>query len=167
MKQPGNNRPLQVGVPTQLVLKFTNPLYEEMNITLATPQIKKNVTDGNEESKIRGKVTILSPHFTVGAYNETIEYDDEMYPVGSSRRNNSNYATSSYADGVYEKRNNYTSILVEVIPEQSGEFKVISFLFGSNNWFALLFTFCMYSFHYLLHTITNRMRIVWTFLLEI
>jgi dynactin-4 len=128
LKLPRKNWPLKVGEPTQLVLKFTNPLYEEMNITLATPQIKKKVTDENsmvdEESKIRGKVTILSPHFTVGAYNETIEYDDEMYPVGSNRRNNNNYAASSYADGVYEKRNNYTSILVEVVPEQAGEFKV-------------------------------------------
>lgn len=106
------------------MLKFTNPLYEEMNITLATPQIRKKSADDEEtEHKIRGKVTILSPHFTVGAYNETIEYDDEMYPTGS-RRNNASFAANSYVDGVYEKRNNYTSILVEVIPDQAGEFKV-------------------------------------------
>lgn len=101
-----------------------------MNITLATPQIRKKISEimgekvEKEETKIKGKVTILSPHFTVGAYNETIEYDDEMYSTGSSRRNNMNFAASSYADGVYEKKNNYTSILVEVIPEQPGEFKV-------------------------------------------
>ncbi|CAO0792930.1 unnamed protein product [Mucor circinelloides] len=123
LKLPRKNWPLQVGVPTQLVLKFTNPLYEEMNITLATPQIRKKSADEEEaEHKIRGKVTILSPHFTVGAYNETIEYDDEMYPTGN-RRNNANFAANSYVDGVYEKRNNYTSILVEVIPDQAGEFK--------------------------------------------
>ncbi|KAG2190770.1 hypothetical protein INT46_000712 [Mucor plumbeus] len=123
LKLPRKNWPLQVNVPTQLVLKFTNPLYEEMNITLATPQIRKKSTDNEEtEHKIRGKVTILSPHFTVGAYNETIEYDDEMYPTGN-RRNNTNFAATSYVDGVYEKRNNYTSILVEVIPEKAGEFK--------------------------------------------
>lgn len=95
-----------------------------MNITLATPQIRKKSADDEEtEHKIRGKVTILSPHFTVSAYNETIEYDDEMYPTGN-RRNNANFAANAYADGVYEKRNNYTSILVEVIPDQAGEFKV-------------------------------------------
>ncbi|KAI8064325.1 dynactin p62 family-domain-containing protein [Gilbertella persicaria] len=112
LKLPRKQWPLQVNIATQLVLKFTNPLYEEMNITLATPQATED---------IKGKVTILSPHFTVGAYNETIEYDDEMYPVGS-RRSNPNHA-ATFADGVYEKRNNYTSILVEVVPEQTGEFK--------------------------------------------
>jgi dynactin-4 len=138
LKLPRKNWPLQVNVPTQLVIKFTNPLYEEMSITLATPQIRKKPVGSEEEEeedaenqKIRGKVTILSPHFTVGAYNETIEYDDEMYPVGSTRRNNSSLTTNNNGgagtgnvDGVYEKRNNYTSIIVEVIPEQPGEFKV-------------------------------------------
>jgi dynactin-4 len=103
-----------------------------MSITLATPQIRKKPMEeeDNEGAKIRGKVTILSPHFTVGAYNETIEYDDEMYPAGgnnSSRRNNNNSGggtTGGGVDGVYEKRNNYTSIIVEVVPEQPGEFKV-------------------------------------------
>lgn len=133
LKLPRKNWPLQVNVPTQLVLKFTNPLYEEMNITLATPQIRKKSTDNEEtEHKIRGKVTILSPHFTVGAYNETIEYDDEMYPTGN-RRNNTNFAATSYVDGVYEKRNNYTSILVEVIPEKAGEFKVNLHTLGGIN----------------------------------
>lgn len=122
-KLPRNNRPLQVNVPTQIVIKFTNPLYEEMSITLATPQIRKKSVTDEDDSKIRGKVTILSPHFTVGAYNETFEYDDEMYPAGSNRRQNGFVAGSSI-DGVYEKRNNYTSIIVEVIPEQAGEFKV-------------------------------------------
>lgn len=106
--------------PTQVVLKFTNPLYEEMNITLATPQ---------KDDAFKGRVTILSPHFTVGAYNETMEYDDEMYP--SSRRHVSQLNNSNFMniDGVYEKRNNYTSIIVEVVPEEQGsEFKVTRFI---------------------------------------
>lgn len=75
-------------------------------------------------------MTLLSPHFTVGAYNETIEYDDEIYPSGggSLRGGRSGFGTgglsSSWADGVHEKRNNYTSIIVEVVPETVGEFKV-------------------------------------------
>lgn len=126
LKLPRKNWPLQVNVPTQLVIKFTNPLYEEMNITLATPQIRKktNMQEGEtevEEDNSSGKVTILSPHFTVGAYNETIEYDDEMYPAG--RRTNNNFAAGASVDGVYEKRNNFTSIIVEVIPKKAGEFK--------------------------------------------
>lgn len=123
VKLPRKTWPLQLGIPTQFVLKFTNPLYEEMSIRLATPQIRRK--PGEEKPKptdtrMRGKVTLLSPHFTVGAYNETIEYDDEMYPT----RRNPKGLTSSWADGVYEKRNNYTSIIVEVIPEKTGEFKV-------------------------------------------
>lgn len=124
LKLPRKNWPLQVNVPTQLVIKFTNPLYEEMSITLATPQIRKKTEEKDENSRFCGKVTILSPHFTVGAYNETIEYDDEMYPAGSNRRNGNFGAGNNSVDGVYEKRNNYTSIIVEVIPEQAGEFKV-------------------------------------------
>ncbi|GAA5814736.1 hypothetical protein MFLAVUS_008238 [Mucor flavus] len=123
LKLPRKNWPLQVDVPTQLVIKFTNPLYEEMSITLATPQIRKKTEEKDENSMFCGKVTILSPHFTVGAYNETIEYDDEMYPAGSNRRNGNFGAGNNSVDGVHEKRNNYTSIIVEVIPEQAGEFK--------------------------------------------
>ncbi|KAI9244459.1 dynactin p62 family-domain-containing protein [Phascolomyces articulosus] len=144
VKLPRKTWPLQQGIPTQFVLKFTNPLYEEMNITLATPQMQKKAglanTNDNEqqqpplpqeyEAQIRGKVTLLSPHFTVGAYNETIEYDDEMYPTGSNMRGRSAFGgggsgglSSSWVNGVHEKRNNYTSIIVEVIPEQMGEFQ--------------------------------------------
>ncbi|KAI8371396.1 dynactin p62 family-domain-containing protein [Radiomyces spectabilis] len=126
--------PLQRGIPTQFVIKFINPLYEEMSVTLATPQIRKSAnadrTSEDTATKIHGKVTILSPHFTIGAYNETIEYDDEMYPSGSSLRGRTTGPlggtaglASAYVDGVYEKRNNYTSIIVEVIPEKTGEFK--------------------------------------------
>lgn len=95
-----------------------------MSITLATPQIRKKTEEKDENSRFCGKVTILSPHFTVGAYNETIEYDDEMYSAGSNRRNGNFGAGNNSVDGVHEKRNNYTSIVVEVIPEQAGEFKV-------------------------------------------
>ena len=65
----------------------------------------------------------------MGAYNETIEYDDEMYPTGSMRGRSAfgsggRGLSSSWVNGVHEKRNNYTSIIVEVIPEQTGEFQV-------------------------------------------
>lgn len=143
MKLPRKTWPLHVGIPTQFVLKFTNPLYEEMSVTLATPQQHKKsamglgattaeVEEQDQETtpegpKVGGKVTILSPHFKVGAYNEMMEYDDEIYPTGPSSRSRSGFSaglSSSWADGVHEKKNNYTSIIVEVIPEEAGEFKV-------------------------------------------
>ncbi|KAJ8653638.1 hypothetical protein O0I10_010675 [Lichtheimia ornata] len=139
VKLPRKTWPLHVGIPTQFVLKFTNPLYEEMSVTLATPQQHKKPAMGlgataeeeqetttPDEPKVGGKVTILSPHFKVGAFNEMMEYDDEIYPTGPSSRSRSGFSaglSSSWADGVHEKKNNYTSIIVEVIPEEAGEFK--------------------------------------------
>ncbi|KAM3581760.1 hypothetical protein VKS41_005921 [Umbelopsis sp. WA50703] len=116
---PRKTLPLRQNVPTQLILKFTNPLYEEISITLATPQ----QTDANKDESAQpwGKVTLLSPHFTVGAYNETIEYDDELLYGKPSALAPS--TTTAWENGVYEKRNNYTSILIEVVPEYEGEFK--------------------------------------------
>ncbi|KAI8086676.1 dynactin p62 family-domain-containing protein [Halteromyces radiatus] len=118
---------LKLGVATQFALKFTNPLYEVMSVTLATPPPQQKKNFGNEDdtsATVNGRVTIISPHFTVNAYNETIEYDDEMYPLSNSSSSKSKPGISaSWASGIYEKRNNYTSVIVEVIPEKPGEFK--------------------------------------------
>ncbi|CAO3687201.1 unnamed protein product [Umbelopsis ramanniana] len=123
---PRKTLPLRQNVPTQLILKFTNPLYEEISVTLATPQqhqTKGEQSDAPEDlRKPWGRVTLLSPHFTVGAYNETIEYDDELLYGKPSAL--STPAAATWENGVYEKRNNYTSILIEVVPEYEGEFKV-------------------------------------------
>ncbi|ORX52689.1 dynactin p62 [Hesseltinella vesiculosa] len=100
---------LVLGQPRQFALKFVNPLYEEMSISLATPPLPEGT----------GHVTILAPHFSVSAYNETIEYDDDMYPVPGNKK-----PTPKIGNGVHERRNNFTSILVEVVPEQIGEFKI-------------------------------------------
>lgn len=123
---PRKTLPLRQNVPTQLILKFTNPLYEEISVTLATPQqhqTKGDQSDAPEDlRKPWGRVTLLSPHFTVGAYNETIEYDDELLYGKPSAL--STPAAATWENGVYEKRNNYTSILIEVVPDYEGEFKV-------------------------------------------
>ncbi|KAH8554823.1 dynactin p62 family-domain-containing protein [Umbelopsis sp. PMI_123] len=122
---PRKTLPLRQNVPTQLILKFTNPLYEEISVTLATPQQHQTKGDQsgtqNDLRKPWGRVTLLSPHFTVGAYNETIEYDDELLYGKPSAL--STPAAAAWENGVYEKKNNYTSILIEVVPEYEGEFK--------------------------------------------
>lgn len=86
-------------------------------------------------------MTLLSPHFTVGAYDEVWGYDEELSSLSgattpgsasirsgasgvSAKREKHNSLAAGWEDGVYEKRNNYTSILVEVVPEKEGEFKV-------------------------------------------
>lgn len=117
---------LSLGVSTQFALKFTNPLYEELAVSLAIPS---TATQHDQQTihpdkpthplscTVIGEVAIITPHFTISPYNETVEYDDEMFPVGSTH-------DSAPPMGVYSKRNNSTSILVEVAPQALGEFKV-------------------------------------------
>ncbi|CAO3580817.1 unnamed protein product [Absidia cylindrospora] len=121
---------LKPGVATEFALKFTNPLYEEINVNLATPQLvgrtpsSGSTFDDTPPSAVNGCVTILSPHFTVNAYNETIEYDDEMDPLGGHDPSKKSKITSvSWTTGIYEKRSNSTSVIIEAIPKNSGEFK--------------------------------------------
>lgn len=76
VKLPRKTWPLQIGIPTQFVLKFTNPLYEEMHVTLATPQMRRKQRPAEktkeidededqmpETTKIRGKVNKLNSLF--------------------------------------------------------------------------------------------------------
>lgn len=82
---------------TQIVLKFSNPLYEEISVDLTI----------QEETNECGKVTILAPHFNITPYNEVLEYEEDLI---SSRR-------AAKADiGIYEKRGNSTSIIFEITP---------------------------------------------------
>jgi dynactin-4 len=111
-----------LGVSTQFALKFTNPLYEELTVSLAIPSTAQHNRRTIDEPAsglpytMNGSVAIISPHFTISPYNETVEYDDEMFPVDSTQ--------TPPLVGIYNKRNNSTSILVEVIPQALGEFKV-------------------------------------------
>ncbi|ORZ10525.1 dynactin subunit 4 [Absidia repens] len=118
---------LNPGIATQFALKFTNPLYEEISVTLATPQLVGRTPsfdqaplDNSPPSAVNGCVTILSPHFTVNAYNETIEYDDEMDHLGG---HDPKIPSASWTTGIYEKRSNSTSVIIEAIPKKPGEFK--------------------------------------------
>ncbi|OZJ01816.1 hypothetical protein BZG36_04815, partial [Bifiguratus adelaidae] len=107
--------PFKVGIPMQFALKFTNPIYEEMHISLATTQL----------GDVDATITILSPSFTIGPYNELWDYDDELpSSQGSSKANPKGGDTPQrWEAGVYEKRDNYTCILVEVTPQKMGELK--------------------------------------------
>ncbi|RIA96432.1 dynactin p62 family-domain-containing protein [Glomus cerebriforme] len=84
---------------TQIVLKFSNPLYEEISVNLAI----------QEETNECGKVTILAPHFNITPYNEVWEYDEQDLVASRSR-------TASNSIGIYERRGNSTSIMFEITP---------------------------------------------------
>ena len=96
---------------TQIVLKFSNPLYEEISVDLAI----------QEETNECGKVTILAPHFNITPYNEVWEYDEQELVASRSRASNSPKADI----GIYERRGNSTSIILEITPlAEVEEFKV-------------------------------------------
>lgn len=146
VKPPTTTLPLQLNKATQIVLKFTNPLYEEIEVSLATAS-----DDSVEGAVAQSAVTLLSPQFTVGPYNETWEFDEEIGGVAGgksprggrskSRSRSRSPTTSPLRDvgghsfpglgdknkintpGLWEKKNNFTSVLCEIVPSEVGEFK--------------------------------------------
>ncbi|KAL1921790.1 uncharacterized protein VTP21DRAFT_10432 [Calcarisporiella thermophila] len=118
--------PLRINQPTQVILKFINPLYDEISISLAT--------SWQDEQGECGKVTLLSPQFIVGPYNEVWEYDYDAMTKPSLTQPSANPHGSSVSCegmtkrdtggmGIYEQKANYTSIRVEIIPRKLGEYK--------------------------------------------
>ena len=74
-----------------------------------------------EETNECGKVTVLAPHFNIAPYNEVWEYDEQE--LVASKRTASNSAKADI--GIYEKRGNSTSIILEITPlAEVEEFKV-------------------------------------------
>ncbi|CAG8511656.1 12928_t:CDS:2 [Acaulospora morrowiae] len=100
---------------TQIVLKFSNPLYEEIMVELKL----------NDEPLEYGKITIPSPHFNITPYNEVWEYDEqELVPSKSRPQSSASIAPRNDIIGIYERRGNYTSIIVEITPlSEVEEFK--------------------------------------------
>ncbi|CAG8457776.1 2824_t:CDS:2 [Acaulospora colombiana] len=101
--------------PTQIVLKFSNPLYEEIMVDLKL----------NDEPLEYGKITIPSPHFNITPYNEVWEYDEpELVPSRSRPQSSASITPRTDVIGIYERRGNYTSIIVEITPlSEVEEFK--------------------------------------------
>lgn len=111
-----NLRPLQT---LGLILSLRNPLFDPVNVTLATP----NKTPG----KWGHKVTILCPQFDIGAntdaWDEALDVDKttQQKEARSSRRfgdSRPEYAGHegrvAEAGKVWEKGRNWTSVVVEV-----------------------------------------------------
>ncbi|RGB34571.1 dynactin p62 family-domain-containing protein [Rhizophagus diaphanus] len=84
---------------TQIVLKFSNPLDEEISVDLTT----------QEETNECGKVNILAPHFNITPYDGLWEYEEPDLIASKSR-------TAPNSIGIYERRGDSTSIIVEITP---------------------------------------------------
>ncbi|CAG8685002.1 20450_t:CDS:2 [Dentiscutata erythropus] len=90
---------------TRIVLKFANPLYEEIIVDLAL----------KDETTEYAKITLLAPHFNITPYNEVWEYDEQDL-ISSKGRPLSITSAPKVDSGIYERRGNYTSVLVEITP---------------------------------------------------
>lgn len=100
--------------PVQYILTLTNPLFESVKVTLATPSI----TPG----RIQSRVTILCPSLNIGADGDM--WDEALgtssKPSSSSRQALETTAGTDdrqpEAGKIWEKGRNWTSVIVEVVP---------------------------------------------------
>jgi dynactin 4 len=101
----------------QFLLTLTNPLFDPIRVTLATPA----VTPG----RIQSRVTILCPQFEVGANTDV--WDEALGSSTTSREVNRRSGMllsgaereegkTAEAGKVWEKGRNWTSVVVEVVP---------------------------------------------------
>jgi dynactin-4 len=104
-------------MPYQFLLTLTNPLFDPIRVTLATPA----TTPG----RVQTRVTILCPQFEVGANTDV--WDDALNSGTSQKRKSlmpgMSLTSSTDPDGkqaeagkVWEKGRNWTSVIVEVVP---------------------------------------------------
>ncbi|CAM1505147.1 Fc.00g107840.m01.CDS01 [Cosmosporella sp. VM-42] len=99
--------PLKPLRPIQYILTFKNPLFDNIKVTLATP----NTTPGRFQSK----VTVLCPQFEVDA--NTDMWDDALKEDGRDRRRKGEESSGQAEAGkIWERGRNWVSIVLEVVP---------------------------------------------------
>ncbi|PSN67650.1 dynactin-like protein Arp1 p62 subunit RO2 [Corynespora cassiicola Philippines] len=105
---PFNYNALSPGIPIHFVLQLSNPLFDPIRVTLATP----STTPG----RLASRVTILCPQFDVGANTDV--WDDalssSMSPVKRSSLINADGQIE--AGKIWDQGRNWTSIVLEVVP---------------------------------------------------
>jgi dynactin-4 len=113
---------LQPLLPQQFLLTLTNPLFDPIRVTLATPS--------STPGPVSSRVTILCPQFDVGANTDV--WDDALNTRetrGRSALGGQGIGTASSGSGtadtserqaeagkVWERGRNWTSVIVEVVP---------------------------------------------------
>ncbi|KAF2275521.1 uncharacterized protein EI97DRAFT_494765 [Westerdykella ornata] len=100
---------IKPGIPTHFILHVSNPLFDPIRVTLATPSI----TPG----KLQSRVTLLCPQFEVGANTDV--WDDAL---GGGGRKGSVSVGAGGGDGqieagkVWDRGRNWTSVVMEIVP---------------------------------------------------
>ncbi|KAJ9130667.1 Dynactin p62, partial [Coniochaeta hoffmannii] len=103
--------------PTQYLLTFTNPIFDPVKVTLATP----TTTPG----RLASRVTVLCPQFDIDANTDVW---DEALRAGDARKRADERlvsrtggvaggaATQAEAGKIWERGRNWVSVVVEVVP---------------------------------------------------
>jgi dynactin 4 len=106
---------LQPLMPYQFLLTLTNPLFDSIRVTLATPA----VTPG----RVQTRVTILCPQFEVGANTDV--WDEALNSSAMQKRKSLMPGSSlgeedktkqPEAGKLWDKGRNWSSVIVEVVP---------------------------------------------------
>ncbi|KAI5243159.1 hypothetical protein E4T43_04302 [Aureobasidium subglaciale] len=96
---------LRPGLPVQFLLTLTNPLFDPVRVTLATPA----TTPGN----VASRVTVLCPTFPIGAASDM--WDPDAISSGTAKEQSSEDRQPE-AGKVWERGRNWTTVVVEVVP---------------------------------------------------
>ncbi|KAJ1719301.1 hypothetical protein LPJ61_006334, partial [Coemansia biformis] len=91
--------PFGAGSPVPLVVRFANPLYTEMDVTVAA---------GEDESV---HVNVLAPRFTLAPFAELWEYDEDEDADADGAEN-----SGSDKHGVVHRHGNRVAIQLEITP---------------------------------------------------
>lgn len=100
--------------PIHFLLTLTNPLFDSVRITLATPA----TTPG----KVQSKVTILCPSFEIGAggdvWDEALDASKSASRLGTGRDAASGREEDRQPEAgkIWDRGRNWTSVVVEVVP---------------------------------------------------
>jgi dynactin-4 len=103
---PVSYNSLRSGIPTHFLLQLSNPLFDTIRVTLATP----STTPG----KVQNRVTILCPQFEVGANTDV--WDDALSTSVPSASRGSAADGQIEAGKVWDRGRNWTSVVIEVVP---------------------------------------------------
>jgi dynactin-4 len=99
---------LKSGLPIHFLLHLSNPLFDPIRITLATP----STTPG----KVQSRVTILCPQFEVGANTDV--WDDALTSSISPLKRGSTAGPDGQIEAgkIWDRGRNWTSVVIEIVP---------------------------------------------------
>lgn len=101
-----NYNSLRSGIPTHFLLNLSNPLFDPVRVTLATPSTMPG--------KIQTQVTILCPQFEVGANTDV--WDDALSSSAPTTSRGSAADGQIEAGKIWDRGRNWTSVVIEVVP---------------------------------------------------